>query len=77
MEKWLLNFLEILSLPTHASIPFNLFPYHHVYFFFLLFLLDYMTLGEAPYHCNSGNLRIVGANAGMIFTLIYHQYKHV
>ncbi|GAA5804929.1 hypothetical protein HPULCUR_010439 [Helicostylum pulchrum] len=26
---------------------------------------DYMTLGEAPYHCNSGNLRIVGANSIM------------
>lgn len=24
-----------------------------------------MTLGEAPYHCNSGNLRIVGANSSM------------
>ncbi|KAG2197286.1 hypothetical protein INT47_010992 [Mucor saturninus] len=24
-----------------------------------------MTLGSAPYHCNSGNLRIVGANAVM------------
>jgi hypothetical protein len=26
--------------------------------------IDYMTLGTAPYHCQSGNLRIVGANAG-------------
>ncbi|KAG2228840.1 hypothetical protein INT48_007826, partial [Thamnidium elegans] len=26
---------------------------------------DYMTLGDAPYHCNSGNLRIVGANSVM------------
>ncbi|KAI8073544.1 hypothetical protein BDF21DRAFT_73571 [Thamnidium elegans] len=25
----------------------------------------YMTLGDAPYHCNSGNLRIVGANSVM------------
>ncbi|KAI9343806.1 hypothetical protein BD770DRAFT_475944 [Pilaira anomala] len=28
-------------------------------------IIDYMTLGEAPNHCNSGNLRIVGANSVM------------
>lgn len=29
-----------------------------------------MTLGDAPYHCNSGNLRIVGANSSM-FIIVF------
>lgn len=47
----------LVSLKRETSIEINPF------FFFFLFL-DYMTLGKPPYHCHSGNLRVLAARKG-------------